>query len=207
MNSFKVLVVSVGLLCTALIASGCGSTGSGSCSASSCSGCCQGDVCQNGTTASACGKSGVSCTACTSAQTCSSSQACAFDGAAMWKVQPLSATIKNNNNGASWDPDDSAPDAYVELYCPMNATQRTTATPTVNDSYTPTWSADGCVVSASALTANGFAYQVLDGDTLSNDSITQKISVVVTEADLAAGRATVAVTDGLLTLNIGLQKQ
>lgn len=53
-----------------------GGTGSGNCPAT-CSGCCDGEVCQPGNTAAACGKPGEACTACGAGNVCNVIHACA----------------------------------------------------------------------------------------------------------------------------------
>lgn len=189
-----------------LLLTACGAT-TGNCNVNNCAGCCSNDVCQSGTANTACGKNATTCVACAGAQVCSSAQVCAFDGASLWRVQPLSATVKNNNNGAAWDADDSAADPAVELFCPANASDRTATTATVTDSYSPTWSGEGCVVSAQTLLSGGFAYQVVDQDLVGSDPITTKTNVTVTEANLLAGSAAISASDGLTALSIALQKQ
>lgn len=191
----------------ALVVSACGSTSS--CDSTNCTGCCSSSgACMTGDTASSCGTGGAACSVCSNGQSCNANHVCAgVDPESTWKVQPASATIKNNNNGAQWDPDNSAPDAKVELYCPQNATDKTSETDTVDDSYSPTWSSGGCVLKASELLSGGFAYQVIDADVLGGDPITQKVNVTVTEDDLLAGVSQAVPSDGLTALRISLQKQ
>jgi hypothetical protein len=80
-------------------------------------------------------------------------------------------------------------------------------TPVADNTYSPTWSSGGCVVPAGTLLQGGVAYQVVDDDVIGSDPITAKISVSVTEANLLAGAAIVAPSDGLTGLTISLQKQ
>ena len=204
----KKLVLASLALASVVVMSACGSTTE--CNSTTCSGCCTSSgSCETGTTAGACGTNGAACVVCTNGQACNANQVCAgVDPESTWKVQPASATIKNNNNGAKWDADDSAPDAKVVLYCPQSATDSTSTTDVVNDSYEPTWSSGGCVLKASQLLSGGFAYQVLDDDVLgATEPITQKINVSVTEADLLGGVSKAVPSDGLTALRISLQKQ
>src|SRR5262249_12479636 len=97
------------------VAAGCGTVGKGPdpdptpdmsrgpdmamslCSAKSCAGCCDGDVCQQGITAAACGGGGIACVKCADAEMCGANLQCAFDPNAVWRVSSLSAQIAMSN--------------------------------------------------------------------------------------------------------------
>jgi hypothetical protein len=188
---------------------GSGNTGGGSgnqqtCSASNCTGCCFNNVCQTGTTASACGRSGAACSACGSTQVCRTDQTCGVDPNSVWLVQPVSARIASSDNGTYWDGDDSAPDVVVAMRCPGSTTS--TETPEV-ESYTPTWTTGGCTAKASQLLAEPWVFQLWDIDVSSNDTITGALAFRITEEYLTAGTVTLSASGGMTSLTVRLQKQ
>ncbi len=201
----KQLLMTGLLAATVFTMSACGST---TCDISNCAtGCCSASgVCQTGNTAAACGKGGLACNTCDNSTACNSGVCGGIDPNSTWKVQPSSATVKNNNNGQDWDTDSSPPDTKVKVYCPRTASDNST-TDTAENTYSPTWSTGGCVMKASDILAGGFAYQVIDDDLLSEDTVTQKINVTVLETDLTAGVSSAVPTDGLTALRISLQRQ
>jgi hypothetical protein len=154
---------------------------------------------------------------CENVGACNGTGACGTDAGAyeagtidpnsMWSVQPARATISMTNNGSSWDVG-SAPDPYVELWCPSNASMRTSRTPTVNDSYTPTWSTGGCVMRAQDLLTLGVGLDMWDEDLASDDLILAKSLLKVSEANLLAGYRD-GLTNGstLLAMRIDFRKQ
>lgn len=203
----KQLLITGVLAATMFTMSACGSTNS--CDPTNCaSGCCSASgVCETGNTAAACGKGGLACNTCDNSTACNSGVCGGIDPNSTWKVQPTSATVKNNNTGADWDPDQSAPDVKVRVYCPRNASD-VTSTTEVSESYSPTWSTGGCVMKASDILAGGFAYQVVDEDVLgAEDNITTKTNVTVVEADLTAGVSSAVASDQLTAIRISLQRQ
>lgn len=163
-----------------------GGTGS-SCGASSCAGCCLAGACQAGSTASACGKGGGTCSVCQAHQVCRVDQTCGVDPNSSWNVQPSSATITATNNGTSWDADNSPPDPYVDLFCPAGASTITSTTPAVQDTLSPTWSTGGCIMKASDLLSSGFAFQVWDQDVLSDDPVCPRTTLSVNQSDFVGG--------------------
>lgn len=174
------------------------------CGASNCAGCCFNNVCQTGTTASACGKAGATCSTCGSAQVCKTDQTCGVDPNGVWLVQPASAQIASSNNGSSWDGDGSPPDVFVQLACPGDTTAHTT--PEV-ESYNPAWTSGGCTAKASQLLATGWGFQLWDSDVSANDTITGVLVGQITEAQLLAGTVVYGASGGMLSLTVKLQKQ
>lgn len=174
------------------------------CSAANCTGCCFNNVCQTGTTASACGKAGAACVACGSTQVCKTTQTCGVDPNSVWRVQPVSARISSNNNGSSWDGDGSAPDVFVLMQCP-GATSSTSTFEV--ESYNPTWTTGGCTARASQLMAEQWAFQLWDSDVSSNDTITDVRGVRFTEEQFTAGTISFGAVGGMTSLTVQLQKQ
>lgn len=186
---------------------GGGSGGGGSaCGPSSCVGCCFNGACQPGTTAAGCGKNGAACAQCAAHQVCRADQACGVDPESVWRVQPVSATITSSNNGTAWDGDGSGPDVKVYGRCP--ATSATvSATPEASDTYTPAWSTGGCTAKAKELLADGWAFQVVDVDLVTDDTITAPLAVTLTEALFVQGGFSLQPTGGLSAMRVQLTPQ
>lgn len=188
-------------------ASGGGGGSTVTCNAANCTGCCFNGACQPGSTAAACGKNAAACTACQTNQVCRVDQTCGVDPNSMWKVQPTSATIAPNNNGATWDGDSSAPDVIIRLDCPpISSSSWDSSTPEVQ-SYSPTWTTGGCTAKASDLLSAGFAFQAIDVDAVNDDTITSPLASTVREADFVSGQLTFNPSGGLQALTVRLQKQ
>lgn len=182
--------------------------GGTTCSATNCTGCCFNGACQPGNTQVACGKGGGLCATCAAVRVCATTtQTCELDPNALWKVQPLSATVSSTNQGSDWDVGGGAPDPFVSLWCPSSAASATNVTPTVMDSYAPTWSTGGCVMKAKDLMSVGYAIQVWDEDLSSNDPISGKGTIVAKESDLIAGSTDLTAMPTLITMKVAYQKQ
>lgn len=206
-------MLKIALVAVSLIAVGCGGSGGpglgGGCSSSNCAGCCLNNVCQPGSTAAACGKNASSCVACLNGAICKTDQTCGVDPNSMWKVQPLSATIRTTDSGGvAWDALGGAPDPYCDLYCPGTASAITSSTAVVADTFSPVWSTGGCVMKASDLLTLGFKVGVYDEDVSSDDTIAPAGPISVAERDLLAGRLD-GISNGttLTSLSVGLQRQ
>jgi hypothetical protein len=109
----------------------------------------------------------------------------------MWTVQPASATIATKNGTSDWDLGGGAPDPYVSLWCPPTAVNAV-VTPTVNDSFSPTWTTGGCTVKAKDLLTAGFAVQVFDEDISAADAVGTKHAIVPNESELIAGNTNIS---------------
>lgn len=127
----------------------------------------------------------------------------------MWKVQPVSATIRSTDgSGVAWDALGGAPDPYCDLYCPGTATTITSSTGIPQDTFSPTWTTGGCILKASDLIAKGFGIGVYDEDVSADDTIAPAGVISVTEAQLAAGRIDGITNNGtLVTLSVTFTKQ
>lgn len=182
-----------------------------SCSLANCAGCCLNGTCQPGSTAAACGKNAASCVACTTGQVCKTDQTCGVDPESLWRVQPSAAVIAANDNGVAWDALGGAPDPFVSLYCPAGSAAPTASTPSVADSFMPTWATTvpaHCVMKARDLVSTGVGVAVWDEDVSDDDVIASKGAVPVTEAQLLAGSATgIGNGKGLVSLTLLLQRQ
>ena len=161
------------------------------CGPSNCAGCCFNGACQAGTAASACGKAGGACFACTGNGICKTDQTCGVDPNSRWKIQPVSATLPEKNGaGEAWDVPGGLPDPFVALFCPGTQTVSTTVTPTVADTLTASWSTTsgtGCIMTASALMTAGFKAQVMDEDISSHDVVAVTAVTTLSEADFSLG--------------------
>ena len=177
------------------------------CSATTCAGCCFNGVCQTGNTVSACGQGGGQCAQCVTNQICLTDQTCGVDPQSSWLVLPTSASISSTNNGNDWDFGGGAPDPFVQLWCPPSASSVTSQTPSVTDSFSPTWSTGGCVMKAKDLLALGYAAEVWDADVSSNDIIAGKSNIAVTEKQLLQGSMTLSNNSTLLSMKVLLIKQ
>ncbi|NOK01371.1 MULTISPECIES: hypothetical protein [Myxococcus] len=174
------------------------------CDASNCAGCCFNNVCQTGTSTSACGKAGATCRTCGTAQVCKADQTCGVDPDGVWRVQPVSAQIATTNNGSAWDADSSPPDVFVEMACPGGSSVFISD---VVQSYTPAWTTGGCTARASQLMAEQWAFRLWDEDLASDDTITEVLGTRFTEQHFAAGTVTFGASGGMTSLTVQLQKQ
>lgn len=147
----------------------------------------------------------MACLVCGPGQTCSAAQACWWDPASVWRVAPQSATIAPTDLGSDWDVDGSPPDVVVQLFCPSSATSVTSSTEEVQ-SFQPSWVLGECTMSASELTSLGFAFRVLDVDTVIDDQITPELTVTVTQDQLSRGLVEIAPVSGLTGLRIALRR-
>lgn len=174
------------------------------CAASNCAGCCFNNVCQTGTSTSACGKAGATCQACGAVQVCKADQTCGVDPESVWRVQPVSAQITPSNNGSAWDGDFSPPDVFVAMLCPGSTVESRTAHV---ESYTPTWTTGGCTARAGQLMAEQWVFRLLDYDVTFNDTITDVFGARFTEQNFSAGTVTYGAAGGMTSLTVQLQKQ
>jgi hypothetical protein len=177
-----------------------------SCSSANCAGCCSNGVCQPGTIQAACGRNGATCATCSPVQACTAAQSCALDPTSKWRIQPTSAQVASTNQGSDWDIGGGAPDPFVELWCPSTAAT-SVRTPTVNDSYMPTWSSGGCTMTEIDLLSVGFAVAVWDEDVSVNDPISGKGTIAPTEANLNAAFINLTAMPTLITMTVALEKQ
>ncbi|AEI65752.1 putative lipoprotein [Corallococcus macrosporus] len=174
------------------------------CDASNCAGCCFNNVCQTGTSTSACGSAGAACRACGAAQVCKADQTCGVDPEGVWRVQPVSAQIAATNNGSAWDADGSPPDVFIEMACPGGTAVFTTA---AVEGLAPAWTSGGCTARASQLMAEQWAFQVWDEDLASDDTITGVLVTRFTEQHFTAGTVVFGASGGMTSLTVRLEKQ
>jgi hypothetical protein len=144
--------------------------------------------------------------ACPASDVCGATQACGIDPASTWEVLPTSAAIAPDNNGFAWD-SLSDPDAEIGLWCPSNEANVSAVMPKVSNDFNPTWSTGGCLVTASALMADGLGFDALEIDTTSYDVISPFTVVPITEADLRAGTKIVGPSGGLDSMTLRFTKQ
>ena len=109
----------------------------------------------------------------------------AFDANATYTVTPLDAQVASSNNGAAWDPDNSAPDVQVSLACPGQNAAFTSAV----ESYQPTWSNGSCTATGAQLRDTGITWHLEDVDLTINDSITAVVTSRLSETVIRSGEA------------------
>ena len=129
------------------------------------------------------------------------------DPSSQWLVQPTMAMIAGTDGGQSWDIDNSAPDIVVKLGCPASGRRSTSETIEV-ESYTPTWTAGGCVSRADDLVSDGVEIEVFDvDDVLDADDDVVNVDLSVRESDLLAGMVVQGRAGDLDSLTIKLTRQ
>ncbi len=171
------------------------------CGAANCAGCCFNSTCQTGTTSTACGKAGATCATCPGYQVCSASQACALDPNQNWNFLITAATVAPTNNGALWDADGSPPDPYASF---PDASFKTSIKA---DTFTPAWSpGEGVFATAGTLTTAGVRVQLFDSDLIVDDTITDLRTIVLTDANFAAGGLTITNWAGAQSVTFSLTK-
>lgn len=180
--------------------------GSSSCSASNCAGCCFNGACQAGSTAAACGKNGAACTACPSGNICSSNQTCVLDPQSRWRVVPASGTFVTSGN---WDVGGGAPDGKVYLWCPATASATSLITFEESDNFNPTYlvSTGECVMTATDLQTIGFAIEVDDVDTTTNDIAMSRSTIKLSDGNFSTGTLTVKTQDDSCTVRLNVTRQ
>lgn len=130
-----------------------------------------------------------------------------FDAATLWLVQPSSAMISPNDDGQTWDIDNSAPDIVVRTSCPASGRDVSGETNEV-ESYTPSWSVGGCVARTDDLVENGVDFEIFDvDDGLDSDDGVAETRASIRETDLQAGTVTVGRVSDLDSMVVVLRKQ
>jgi hypothetical protein len=215
LNYLKYLALLLSALGVLALASGCGPLDddivdipSFLCGPQNCSGCCLDNVCYSGSLETTCGVGGATCKVCKADERCAPHQ----DGACVstlspvyrWSVRAESAEIAAvvPRSGLGWDADGSPPDVVVELLCPTDGEYIRATTPEVS-SFTPSWTHDGCVTTASALLERPMHISMIDVDFLFNDEI-GSISHLLTQEELKAGRVTVRMPQDAASLTLRL---
>ncbi|PZR07152.1 MAG: hypothetical protein DI536_28245 [Archangium gephyra] len=142
-----------------------------------------GSTCVTTPTTSQCGANGNACTTCTAVDSCISG-ACTIDPTSTWLVRPSQVRVNN-----SWDAT-SAPDIFVEIWCPSTATSISYTTTTIGDATTATWAAGGCTMTADQLLNLGFDFRVWDEDLSDHDLVQARTSATPMDSHLRAGMLT-----------------
>jgi hypothetical protein len=170
-----------------------GGSTSTSCGPTNCKGCCEGNVCQIGDIALACGIGGAACATCGGSHAaCLTNRTCGYQPDVAWHVTVDSAVIAATNGTAAWDASGGAPDPFVRLWCSPNASVPKVST-TIVDDLTPKWSTGAdCFIPYEDLASKGFAIELLDEDIAVHDTILPKMTVVPKPADFASNAITVS---------------
>jgi hypothetical protein len=167
---------------------GTGGGGGTTCGPQTCaSGCCSSGQCVAGTSATACGTGGATCTSCQGADSCAQGT-CQVDPSSRWLVRPSSMDVEPGFDLTS------PADVEVGLWCPATESSVTAIMTKVQDSDSPTWSSGGCTMTAADLLATGFDFDALDIDGTGADVISDRVHVPVSAADLSAGSLTGSTT-------------
>lgn len=181
--------------------------GAETCGPANCAGCCSAGVCLGGNSASACGSGGGVCGTCSSPYVCLGGASCGVDPESVWLVQPSEASIASTDNGEAWDSfDGSAPDVVVTVTCPPSSNPMVGKT-NAAESYTPAWSSGGCTAKAKDLLAEPVTFTLDDNDPVGVDSVTGQLSLQVTAANLANGKASYGASAGMTGITFELTKK
>jgi len=142
-----------------------------SCQATCTTGCCTAAGCQPGTAANACGSGGEGCVDCGYGRACNFA-ACVLDTTSLWDFYVSFAVIPDKDTtGASWDPLNGQPDAYLIAYSSEGASTHTGQTSVQTDSLYPFWAETPMKgVKASELLAN-LSFDLWDSDVEFDDYI------------------------------------
>ncbi|HRI50726.1 MAG TPA: hypothetical protein PLW65_11140 [Pseudomonadota bacterium] len=178
------------------------------CSAKNCAGCCQGDVCQPGITAAACGGAGAICSQCSAAQKCSPDLRCVFDQNAVWLVAAVRAQISlTNPDGFQWRTDGSMPQPLVQF----DANNRTSSVAIVVSGSPPVWTAtwnQGFLYTAQDLTTIGFDLQAFDQPSgMPLKPMSDRHHITLNQQDFITKNLTYQGWEGVKSLTITLQRQ
>ena len=127
-----------------------GAAGAPACGPKTCpDGCCDNTgKCVAGRSLDRCGDKGVACATCGKCQICNGSGTCDVDPSSTWDVVCYSATIASTQpSGMTWDPrgsavDGVAPDPFCQFEMPANSLTGARVSPSIADTYTPTWNYD-----------------------------------------------------------------
>ena len=178
------------------------------CTPKNCAGCCQGDICQPGITAAACGGAGAVCFQCSAAQKCAPDLRCVFDPNTIWLVAAVRAQISLvNQDGFQWRTDGSMPQPLVQF----DANNRTSSVAIVVSGSPPVWTAtwnQGFLYTAQDLTSIGFDLQVFDqqsGKPLK--AMSDRHHITLNQQDFITKDLTYQGWEGVKSLTITLQRQ
>ena len=150
------------------------------CNPATCAGCCMNDVCQTGSTNSACGKAATACQVCAAPDACLPTQSCGLPPDKEWILAVESAGITAKNPaGGDWDFPNPAPDPFLQT-----GTLRLTAT--ISDSYRASWPYVFTFRTRDLLDGT-FGISMMDEDVAAHDQIAPSRSVKFSEADIRKG--------------------
>lgn len=173
-------------------------TAGSKCSAANCGGCCEGDICQTGITSSACGSKGAACVKCSPTEACNTAGMCLDTLAGMYEVTVVDASIDSRTPaGLCWDLPCGAPDPFFQ----MNGR----STQTISDTYSPRWHS-AFTVSYAELSGGLVSFRIWDEDVSSHDVITPSTSLKATDAEIKAGRFTVARAGSAFSISFTVKK-
>lgn len=171
------------------------------CSAATCNGCCDGNTCQPGGTAGACGLGGGACAVCPHTSSCTPAGQCVemLDG--MYKLVLESAAIEvRKGSGECWDPEPPCglPDVYAKLW--GNGEKTPVVPDTLAPRFTTPWT-----ISYKDLTSGRTTFELLDVDDLTEERIGQG-SLKPSDDEIRAGRVVIPTAGFANTVTFTLRK-
>ncbi|MFO0579019.1 MAG: C2 domain-containing protein [Polyangia bacterium] len=168
------------------------------CSPAVCAGCCDGDICQPGVTASACGTKGAACMRCMPTTECVAGGRCMDTLAGSYQLTVESASIDvTTPAGLCWDLPCGAPDPYLTLHS-YGTTQA------IADTYSPRWAAT-FTVTYSAL-RSGIQFSIFDQDVTFDDVITSMATLRPSDTEIKAGRFEIPRAGAAASIRFSLRK-
>ena len=169
------------------------------CTAASCGGCCEGDVCQPGVSASACGSKGDACRACAPTELCGMDGACAQGVQGTYEVTFERAAIDSRKlDGSCWDFPCGDPDPFVVV----NASNTRVA----NDTLFPVWF-DTFTTTYADLSAGNFVIKMMDEDVSNHDQISPAMTLHPSDSELRAGKMEIARWGAASRVQISFKKK
>jgi len=144
--------------------------------AATCAGCCNGEVCEGGTLADACGVGGAACVDCGSSFVCGAASSCEADPTSRWDLIVVSGTVPSvTPSGVPWDTAGGLPDVYAVATVFDSPDRYTGRTETDNDDLTPFWLGRALdAVPARGLTSgSGITIRLFDSDLVDDDEMTR----------------------------------
>ena len=170
------------------------------CTPASCSGCCDGNTCQPGSAAGACGLGGGSCAVCAHTSSCAPTGLCVemLDGAYRLILESAQIDVRKGT-GECWDPE--PPCGLPDVYARLSSGEKT---PTVPDTLAPRWTTQW-TISYKDLRAGATTFELLDVDDLSEERIGQG-TLKPTDDEIRAGRLVVPTAGFANTITFSIKK-
>lgn len=171
------------------------------CSAATCNGCCDGNTCQPGGTASACGLGGGACAVCPHTSSCTPAGMCVemLDGMYALVLDSASIAVRKGS-GECWDPEPPCglPDVYAKLW--GNGEKTPVVPDTLSPHFTAPWT-----ISYKDLTSGRTTFELLDVDDLTEERIGQG-TLKPSDDEIRAGRVVIPTAGFASSVTFTLRK-